>query len=63
VLVLQGAPAGEAATDEQIVTALRTALETGADRRSAIATVMAATGAAKRRVYDLALTIPRDANE
>ena len=63
VLALQGAPAGEAATDEQIVTALRTALETGADRRSAIATVMAATGAAKRRVYDLALTIPRDANE
>ncbi len=63
VLVLQGAPAGEAATDEQIVTALRTALESGADRRSAIATVMAATGAAKRRVYDLALTIPRDANE
>ncbi len=63
VLVLQGAPAGEAATDEQIVTALRTALETGADRRSAIATVMAATGAAKRRVYDLALTIPRDADE
>ena len=59
VLVLQGAPAGEAATDEQIVTALRTALESGADRRSAIATVMAATGAAKRRVYDLALTIPR----
>lgn len=63
VLVLQGAPAGEAATDEQIVTALRTALDTGADRRSAIATVMAATGAAKRRVYDLALTIPRDADE
>ena len=63
VLVLQGAPAGEAATDEQIMTALRTALESGADRRSAIATVMAATGAAKRRVYDLALTIPRDANE
>ena len=61
VLVLQGAPAGEAATDEHIVTALRTAMTGGADRRSAIATVMAATGAAKRRVYDLALTIPRDA--
>lgn len=60
VLVLQGAPAGDAATDEHIVTALRTAMSGGADRRSAIATVMAATGAAKRRVYDLALTIPRD---
>ena len=30
-----------------------------ADRRAAIATVMASTGAPKRRVYDLALTIPR----
>ncbi len=62
VLVVEGAPAAAAATDEQIVTALRTALGGGADRRTAIATVMSATGAAKRRVYDLALTIPRSAD-
>jgi len=63
VLVLQGAPVGAEATDEQIVGALRAAIGGGADRRSAIATVMAATGAPKRRVYDLALTIPRAADE
>jgi 16S rRNA (cytidine1402-2'-O)-methyltransferase len=63
VLVLQGAPIGAEATDEQILGALRAALGGGADRRSSIATVMAATGAAKRRVYDLALTIPRSADE
>ncbi|MBI4932822.1 MAG: 16S rRNA (cytidine(1402)-2'-O)-methyltransferase [Actinobacteria bacterium] len=59
VMVLEGAPAATAATDEQIVHALRMALSGGADRRTAIATVMGATGASKRRVYDLALTIPR----
>jgi 16S rRNA (cytidine1402-2'-O)-methyltransferase len=62
VVVLEGAPSAAAATDEQIVTALRTALGDGADRRTAIATVMTATGANKRRVYDLALTIPRSAD-
>ncbi len=62
VVVLEGAPSAAAATDEQIVTALRTALGDGADRRTAIATVMSATGANKRRVYDLALTIPRSAD-
>ena len=59
VLVLEGAPAAGPADDEAILAALRMALEGGADRRGAIATVMAATGAAKRRVYDLALTLPR----
>jgi 16S rRNA (cytidine1402-2'-O)-methyltransferase len=59
VVVLEGAPAATAATDEQIVQALRMALDRGADRRTAIATVMGTTGASKRRVYDLALTIPR----
>jgi hypothetical protein len=38
---------------------LQQELADGVDRRTAIATVMATTGAAKRRVYDLALTIPR----
>jgi 16S rRNA (cytidine1402-2'-O)-methyltransferase len=62
VVVLEGAPQAAAASDEQIVAALRTAMGGGADRRTAIATVMSATGANKRRVYDLALTIPRPAD-
>jgi 16S rRNA (cytidine1402-2'-O)-methyltransferase len=59
-VVLEGAPPRADATDDDIVTALRMALQSGADRRTAIATVMSSTGAAKRRVYDLALTIPRN---
>jgi 16S rRNA (cytidine1402-2'-O)-methyltransferase len=61
VLVLEGAPAAPPADDDAIVAALRAELDGGADRRAAIAAVMSSTGAAKRRVYDLALTIPRDA--
>jgi 16S rRNA (cytidine1402-2'-O)-methyltransferase len=63
VMVLEGAPAAADASDEQVLAALRMALSGGADRRTAIATVMATTGAAKRRVYDLALTIPRSPHE
>ncbi len=59
VLVLEGAPLPADADDDAILAALRMALAGGADRRAAIATVMSSTGAAKRRVYDLALTIPR----
>lgn len=59
VLVVEGASEGASATDDAIVSALRMTLAGGADRRTAIATVMASTGASKRRVYDLALTIPR----
>ncbi len=59
VVVLEGAPAAGDADDATILTALHMALSGGADRRAAIATVIAGTGAAKRRVYDLALTIPR----
>jgi 16S rRNA (cytidine1402-2'-O)-methyltransferase len=59
VMVLEGAPAAAPADDQAILEALRTALRDGVDRRTAIATVMSATGAAKRRVYDLALTLPR----
>lgn len=63
VVVVEGAPRAAEATDEQIVDALRTVMQGGADRRTAIATVMSTTGANKRRVYDLALTIPRTADE
>ncbi len=59
VVVLEGAPAAAAADDETVLAALRMALMAGVDRRTAVATVMSSTGAAKRRVYDLALTIPR----
>jgi len=59
VVVLEGAPAPTEADDDAVLAHLRTALAGGANRRAAIATVMASTGAAKRRVYDLALTIPR----
>jgi 16S rRNA (cytidine1402-2'-O)-methyltransferase len=59
VVVLEGAAKDEPANDDTILAALRMALRAGADRRAAIATVMMSTGAAKRRVYDLALTIPR----
>lgn len=60
VVVLEGAPAPAPADDEAILHALRTTLAAGADRRTAIATVVSATGASKRHVYDLALGIPRD---
>ena len=60
VVIIAGAsPVVADASDEAINGALRMALAGGADRRTAIATVTAATGATKRRVYDLALTIPR----
>ena len=59
VVIVEGAPDVAVATDDAIVSALRTTLAGGADRRTAIATVMASTGASKRRIYDLALTIPR----
>jgi 16S rRNA (cytidine1402-2'-O)-methyltransferase len=58
-VVIEGAAAPRAATDDDLRDALATLLDAGVDRRSAIATVMAEHGAAKRRVYDLALTIPR----
>lgn len=59
VVVLEGAPAASEADDDAILQALHMALAGGADRRAAIATVMSSTGAAKRRIYDLALSIPR----
>jgi 16S rRNA (cytidine1402-2'-O)-methyltransferase len=59
VVVLEGAPPPTEADDEAILAALHMALQGGDDRRTAIATVMSRTGASKRRVYDLALTIPR----
>jgi len=61
VVVLEGAPVAEPGevTDDQLRDALQMALAGGADRRTAIATVVSAHRAPKRRVYDIALTIPR----
>ena len=59
VLVVEGAPAPTPATDEALLEALRAHLAGGADRRAAIAAVVASSGAAKNRVYDLALTLPK----
>ena len=54
VLVLEGATAPPAATDEMIVSALAQARADGASTRDAVATVVDRLGVAKRRVYDLA---------
>ena len=59
LVIIEGTPAPPDADDGTIVASLQHELANGSDRRTAIATVMAATGASKKRVYDLALTIPR----
>jgi 16S rRNA (cytidine1402-2'-O)-methyltransferase len=61
VVVLAGADRPDPAdvTDEQVREALRMALADGDDRRTAIATVVADLRVAKRRAYDIALTLPR----
>ena len=59
-IVLGGAPPSRPGVDDEaLVAALRAHLGAGADRRSAIASVVAETGAARRRVYQLATTLPR----
>ncbi|MCB0993794.1 MAG: 16S rRNA (cytidine(1402)-2'-O)-methyltransferase [Acidimicrobiales bacterium] len=55
VLVLDGAPEPEEATDTDIIAALRQELDGGASRRDAAATVAARLGVSRRRVYSLAL--------
>ena len=61
VVVVEGAVAvdGEEASDEELSAALVIELDGGSDRRTAVATVVAAFRAPKRRVYDLAVMIPR----
>ncbi|NNC79912.1 MAG: 16S rRNA (cytidine(1402)-2'-O)-methyltransferase [Acidimicrobiales bacterium] len=57
VIVLAGATPVEL-TDEHITDALRAELAAGSSRRDAVDAVVAGLGAAKRRVYDLALDLP-----
>jgi 16S rRNA (cytidine1402-2'-O)-methyltransferase len=60
VVVLAGAAPAPAADDDAIRAALVAAVAGGATRRDAVATVTAALGVARRRVFDLATTLPRD---
>ena len=53
VIVIEGAVAREV-SDDDLVALLRAEREAGASTRDAVANVMDRTGAAKRRVYDLA---------
>lgn len=55
VLVVGGAPAPAAATDDELRSALARELDAGASRRDAVAAVVERFGVAKRRVYDLSL--------
>ena len=59
VLVVEGAPAPAAATDEAIEAALGDELRAGVDRRSAVASVAGSLGVPKRRVYEAALRLRR----
>jgi 16S rRNA (cytidine1402-2'-O)-methyltransferase len=61
VVVVEGAPVApvDDLTDEVLLDALRAALAADDNRKAAVATVMAQTGAPKRRVYDLALQLPK----
>lgn len=59
VVVLAGAEPPAAASDDDIRAALVEAVGKGASRSEAVATVMGALGAPKRRVYDIATTLPR----
>lgn len=54
VLVVAGAPLPEAPTDDAVEDALRSRLDAGADKRSAIAEVASELGVPKRQVYEAA---------
>lgn len=63
VIVLAGArQADDVATDDDVRAALRAAIDDGASNRDAVASVVSATGRAKRDVYDLAIALQRDAS-
>lgn len=57
VVVIEGAPEAEEATDEQIVAALSRELESGTSRRDAASAVADELSVRRRRVYQLALGV------
>ncbi len=59
VVVLDGAPDAAPPDDDAIRDALLAAIADGESRSGAVATVMDTLGVAKRRVYDIATTLPR----
>jgi 16S rRNA (cytidine1402-2'-O)-methyltransferase len=59
VIVLGAAPAADPPDDDAIRAALLAALADGHTRSDAVATVVTSLGVAKRRVYDIATTLPR----
>ncbi len=60
VVVLDGAPPPDPAGEADVEAALRARLETGTDKRSAIAEVTAVLGVPKRVVYDVARRLGGD---
>ena len=54
VIVVDGCPEGDAASDDDIADALRDALAEGVSTRDAAMTVAGDLGVARRRVYELA---------
>ncbi len=58
VIVLDGCPPAAELTDDDLAELLRGELDEGKTRRDAVAAVVAATGVSKKRVYELALTLP-----
>lgn len=57
VLVIEGAPDREPATEADVVDALRARLASGVDRRDAVAEVAAELAVPKRQVYEAALRL------
>jgi 16S rRNA (cytidine1402-2'-O)-methyltransferase len=62
VIVVEGAPEPPEPTDDELRTALARALKAGDSVRTAATAVASATGASRRRVYDLARSV-RDEDE
>ena len=59
VVVVEGAVEDAPATDDDIRAALTGAMQRGDDRKTAVATVTAALVVSRRRVYEIATTMPR----
>ncbi len=59
VIVLGGAPAVSAPDDDELRAALAARIDAGVDRRTAIAEVAEQRAVPKRRVYQLAVALPR----
>lgn len=59
VVVVEGAADAAPATDDGIRVALAAAMQRGDDRKTAVATVTSALAVSRRRVYEIATTMPR----